>query len=162
MRLDRRSGEHAHRAGARWRSDNRSCSANLATIERGDDAGGRQPLQHQAGRSTSRQRAGTRPGRGRGRSQTSTRSSIREARRPASSRAARTIIVRGQVESMRDSRSPARVRADLRRRAGLPADGDQLPELARPAHHPDGAARRAGGHRVDAVRHAARRSACRR
>ena len=41
----------------------------------------------------------------------------------------------------------------VRRRAGLPADGGQLPVLARPVHHHHGAARRAGRHRLDAVRH---------
>ena len=42
-------------------------------------------------------------------------------------RAARNITVRGQVESMNDSFTGLALRADLRRRAGLPADGDQLP-----------------------------------
>ena len=42
---------------------------------------------------------------------------------------------------------------DLRRGPGLPADGGQLPVLARSVHHHDGAAGRAGRHRLDALRH---------
>ena len=48
---------------------------------------------------------------------------------------------------------PPRPRHDLRRRAGLPADGGEFPELAGPVHHPDGPAGRAGRHRLDAVHH---------
>ena len=37
--------------------------------------------------------------------------------------------------------------------SGVPADGGELPVVARPVHHPDAAARRHGGHSVDAVHH---------
>ena len=57
---------------------------------------------------------------------------------------------------------PARAGHRLRRRAGLPADGGELPVVARSVHHPDGAAGRDGRDPLDAVRHADDASACRR
>ena len=42
---------------------------------------------------------------------------------------------------------------DLRRGAGVPADGGELPVVARSVHHPDGAAGRDGRDPLDAVRH---------
>ena len=48
----------------------------------------------------------------------------------------------------------AGVRPALRRAAGLLPDGRELPVVARSVHHPDGAARGPGGHRVDALPHA--------
>ncbi len=46
---------------------------------------------------------------------------------------------------------PPRPRHAVCRGAGLPADGGEFPELARPLHHPDGPARSAGRYRLDAV-----------
>ena len=48
---------------------------------------------------------------------------------------------------------PPRARPDLRGRARVPADDRQLPVLARPVHHSDGAAGRDGRDPLDAVRH---------
>ena len=55
---------------------------------------------------------------------------------------------------------PARLRDGVCRPAGLPADGGQFPVLAGSVHHSDGAAGRAGGHSLDALRHAEPRSTC--
>ena len=51
-------------------------------------------------------------------------------------------------------------RHGLRRGAGLPADGGELPVLARPVHHPHGAARRARRHRAGCSSSPRPRSAC--
>ncbi len=66
----------------------------------------------------------------------------RGRRAARSSPRATTIVVRGQVESMDAAFSAARPRPRLRRGPGLPADGRELPELARSVHHHHGAAGR--------------------
>ena len=79
---------------------------------------------------------------------------VAEGRRRAAARrcrAARRSRIKGQVESMESSFRGPRLRPRLRDRARLPAHGRQLPVVARPARHPDGAAGRARGHRLDAL-----------
>ena len=48
---------------------------------------------------------------------------------------------------------PSRAGDHLRRRPGLPPHGGELPVVARPVHHPHGAAGRDGGNPLDALRH---------
>ncbi len=61
------------------------------------------------------------------------------------------LTVRGQVKSMYESFTGLGVGNDLRSAAGLPADGGELPELARSIHHPDGAPWCGLRHFMDAV-----------
>ena len=107
-----------------------------------------EPLQRAAGLRRLRQRAGPRPRRRRARD--------RQRRRPSSSRSCRRATrstMRGPGREHAARRSPASGWASCSPSLLVYlADGRELPELARPVHHHHGAARGAGGHRLDAVR----------
>ena len=137
-------------------SGRRSCWRTSPTIERGVDAGGGQPLQRAAGLRRLRQRAGPRPGQRGPRDQPACSTSIAAKLAPGN-----TITMRGQVESMESAFLRLGLGHRVRRGAGLPADGRELPELARPVHHHHGLAGRAGRHRLDRCSCGTRRSACR-
>ena len=68
------------------------------------------------------------------------------------------VVIRGQSQAMQHVVRHARRRPGARDHPRLPADGRQLPVVARAVHHHDGGAGRARGRAVDAGADAARRS----
>ncbi len=64
-----------------------------------------------------------------------------------------TLTLRGEYETMRTSFVRLGTGHSLRHRAGLPADGGELPVVARPVHHPHRASGRDGRNHLDALRH---------
>ena len=114
-------------------------------------AGGGHALQRARRSSTSRRTVrGRRPRRGRAARDADSSPSAEGGPRGSS------VASAGQVETMRTSFGGLVAGLGLRGAARLPADGRQLPVVARSVHHPDGAAGRARGHRLDAVPHARR------
>ena len=63
------------------------------------------------------------------------------------------VQLAGRVRDHADLLRPARTGDGVRRGAGVSPDGRELPVLARPVHHSDGAAGSDRGNPVDAVRH---------
>ena len=122
---------------------------NLATIERDVSRRRDHPLQRAAGarRARGQRAAPTSVGRRRGRATSSSRS----ARACRAARASPSAA-RPRACARASRRSPAGLVLAIAAR--LPADGRELPVVARPVHHPDGAAGRARRHPVDAVPHA--------
>ena len=131
--------------------------ANVAKVERGVDARGGQPHATCSRPSMSTPTC---------RDATWEASPARSNRLLAEYRAklapGNSIAMRGQVESMESAFLSAGAGADLRRRAGLPADGRQFPELARSVHHHHGACRAPWWGSSGRCSCGRRRSACRR
>ena len=120
-----------------------------------DDAGRAEPLQRAAGLRRVRERAGHRP-----RHASPTRSRRWSPSSSGKLSKASTISMRGQVQSMSEAFVGPRARDRLRDPARLLPDGRQLPVVDRSAHHPDGAAGRAGRDPVDRCSPPAPRSTC--
>ena len=113
------------------------CSRNVATISRTDGAGEHHALQRRAHLRRPGQRRRHRPRLGRRRASQQVVAELQPhaaARHDGRASRARS---RAWTSSFRG----LALRPRLRGRARLPADGRQLPVVARPVHHPDGAAR---------------------
>ena len=143
--LDGRAAPHADR---RRRPGPAAAAEQPGDVQPGDHAAVAEPLQRAAGLRRARQRAGHRS-----RQRRRMRSTGSSPSTAAQISKASTITVRGQVQSMKQAFCRIGARDRLCGAARVFPDGRQLPVLARSVHHPDGAARRAGGHSLGAVRH---------